>query len=315
MDTNTLTPSPPLKKIPIRGGMLEKLKLYFTLTKPRIIVLLTITGIVGYMLPAVIEKSPMDVNYFIKLLIAIFMGYAAAGGAMAVNNYLDRDIDILMTRTATRPSVSENGIKPAEKILVFGFTLILISLLIAYFVFNFLTALMLFLAVIAYLTAYSLLLKRKIVWSTVISAPIGSIPTWVGYTAILGYIPFEGWLLGLLVAFWTPSHTWSMASKNINDYAKANIPMFPVVYGLKRTAQVNLALILFFILYSAGLAYLITKTLLVIPALIIPDLLILYTSIVFLKNPTPKNGKLSFIGHNFWLALTFFIILIFAWFF
>ena len=146
-----------------RDIVLLTLKNYFSLTKPKIVILLSLTGIIAYIIA---NNGVPNLNIFIAGLI---VGYAAPGGAMAINSYIDRDIDRLMNRTNKRASVNpENLIDPPEKIVVFGSALVVLSLFIAFIFFNLLTVLLLLFGVIFYIIGYSMILKRYTVWNTII---------------------------------------------------------------------------------------------------------------------------------------------------
>ncbi|MCY3414154.1 MAG: protoheme IX farnesyltransferase [Candidatus Heimdallarchaeota archaeon] len=282
----------------------ENLLRYFSLTKPKIIVLLSVTGLVGYFIP-----NP--VTNFGKVIAFVYMGYASAGGAMAVNNYIDRDIDAVMQRTRYRASVNE--INPPWMVAVFGGLLALSGILIAFFVFNPLTAYFLIFADVFYLTGYSLYLKRNSLSSTIIGGLISPTPVFVGFTAATGMLSLEGLLLGLIVFVWTPSHTFAMSAKNIEDYTAANIPMMPVVVGMKKTAWFTLlgGVITMVYGYYVVLTYFIPLnqiTLQVILALV--SLYFLYTLLLFVRDPTPETATICFRrGHTLWLSAVFILAL------
>ncbi len=126
----------------------QSVRAYISLTKPRIVVLLSITGIIGFILASEEFFSVIDLS------IAIFIGYMSAGGAMTINAYMDRDVDSLMKRTSGRASVGENPITPPEKILIFGFILVIVAIALAFLVFNLLTAFFVSWGVFYYLLGY-----------------------------------------------------------------------------------------------------------------------------------------------------------------
>ncbi|MHA2248980.1 MAG: heme o synthase, partial [Candidatus Kariarchaeaceae archaeon] len=255
---------------------------YISLTKPRIIVLLTITGIGGYFIP---QPNLNGVN-FLDLLIFVFIGYASAGGSMTINAYIDRDIDILMKRTETRPSVGPNAINPPEKILVVGGTLVASGIIIGFLYFSWLTALFLAWGSLFYLFGYSLFLKRKSILNTILGGLASPAPVWAGYAARTGDITLEGWLLGALVFIWTPSHTWALSTKHMDDYAAVNIPMLPVKLGIEKTAKITFAFGLAVIAYGTWLAYWLSDSIWIIFITILPSLLLFYGLWIFFKRPS-----------------------------
>lgn len=273
---------------------------YLSLTKPRIVVLLSITGIVGFILAS---KGKFSI---IELVIAIFIGYLSAGGAMTINAYLDRDIDSLMERTSQRASVGENAINPPEKILLVGSIFVIAALALAFLVFNALTAFFVGWGAFYYLLGYSLVLKRRSIVNTLLGGLASPAPVLMGYAAITGTIPLEGWLLGFLVFFWTPSHTWSLATKYVEDYRRANIPMLPVVYGIPRTAQITFGWGILVIAYATVLTYVMTNGSIIILLLILIPHFFLFSGLYrFLKTPSEQTAYRSFKLHNIWLALIF----------
>ena len=278
---------------------------YISLTKPKIIMLLSVTGIVAYLIP----KHP-GIGIF-DILTFFIMGYFASGGAMAINNYIDRDIDQIMDRTADRASLHRVG---ATKTLIYGIVLVVLSVTIAFIRFNLVTAMFLLFADLFYIFLYSMWLKRTSVWSTILGGVISPTPVWIGYTSELGYLPLEGLLLGLLVFIWTPSHTFAMSGKNVEDYKNAGIPMFPVVWGMRQTAAATLAGSIITVIYAYVLYYMyFSRTAVVVSSiyLIVITTYFLYTSVKFFQEPTVKNATISFRGgHTVFLAGFYILVLI-----
>lgn len=272
-------------------------------------VLLTLTGIVGYFIP---DPSLKDINW-IDIFILVLIGYFSAGGSMVINNYIDRDIDILMERTKNRPSVGPNAINPPEKILVFGSILVASSLIIGYIRFNLLTALFLAWGSFFYLFGYSLYIKRKSVLNTILGGFASPTPVWVGYAARTGEINLEAWLLGALVFIWTPSHTWALSTKHIDDYTAAKIPMLPVKLGMEKTAKITFGFGLGVMFYGSWMAYWFSNTLWIFGATLIPNAILFYGLWVFLKKPSKKTANKCFKMHNTYLTIIFAIVLIYIW--
>lgn len=301
----------------IKGTFFENiwlfLKDYLSLTKPRIIVLLTITGIGGFFVP----QPNLDGVSLLDLLIFVFVGYASAGGAMTINNYIDRDIDALMDRTKNRPSVVEDGLEP-KNVLTFGILLMMSGIITAYFYFSSITALFLAWGALFYLFGYSLFLKRKSILNTILGGLASPAPVWVGYAARLDAthlsdIPIEAWLLGAIVFIWTPSHTWALSTKHMADYKRAGIPMLPVKLGIEKTAKITLFAGIITMIYGTWFAYYLEPRLLVVVALIIPNLILFYGLWVFYKKPTTETANTCFKAHNVWMGIIFSIIVLFLW--
>jgi len=267
--------------------------------------LLSVTGIVAYLIP----HHPGTT--FLDVLVFFFIGFCASGGAMTINNYIDRDIDQLMERTSDRASLHNIG---PTRTLIFGIVLVFLAVTVAYLKYNLITALFLLAADLFYIFLYSMWLKRTSVWSTIIGGIISPTPVWVGYTSELGYLPLEGLLLGLLVFIWTPSHTFAMSAKNVDDYTNAEIPMFPVVWGMKTTALGTLIGGIITVLYAVWMYYTFFLPRYYFITAIFLGLISIYftyTNIKFYLNPTVRNATISFRGgHTIFLAGYYTLILI-----
>ena len=202
---------------------------YVKLTKPRIIELLLITTVPAMFLAA------SGVPRFGLILATLIGGAAAAGGANAINQYLDRDIDQLMHRTRHRP-LPDHVIPPGHA-LVFG-----VALAVSAFVFLALTAGLLAAwlaetAVVFYVVVYTLWLKRRTTQNIVIGGAAGAVPVLIGWAAVTGHVGLPALGLFLIVFLWTPPHFWALALVYRDEYAAAGVPMLPVVVGVDRTVR------------------------------------------------------------------------------
>jgi protoheme IX farnesyltransferase len=233
------------------------------LTKPRIISLLLVTTVTAMY----IAGSPS-----IGLVIVVFVGgYLMAGGANAVNMYLDRDIDTEMSRTRLRPLPGGRMAPPA--VLAFGIAIATAAtFLLAYFV-NVLTAGLALAGFYSYVFVYTRWLKRSTPQNIVIGGAAGAFPPLVGYAAVTGRLSLTAWLLFLIVFYWTPPHFWALALLKQRDYGAAGVPMAPLVWGEKHTADqmlwytgILLALTLLPVAYGAfGSVYFISTLLISAP--------------------------------------------------
>ncbi len=205
---------------------------YFTLTKPTIILLLLITTVPAMVLAA--DGWPGTG----PVLATLLGGILAAGGAGAVNMYIDRDIDALMPRTRSRPV--PRGAIPARHAAIFGWTLGLASAPWLILTVNVLSAALALGAFLFYVLGYSLYLKRHTVHNTVIGGIAGAMPPLIGWTAVTGELSREGLLLFLIVFFWQPTHFWALALGLSDEYRAAGIPMMPVVLGDDETKRQTL---------------------------------------------------------------------------
>ena len=202
---------------------------YITLTKPRIMSLLLLTALCGMFVAA--QGVPS-----LGLMVATMAGLAlACGGASALNHYMDRDIDVHMSRTDGRP-VATGRVSP-ERALEFGLTLSALSFVLLACTTNLLTAALAIVGDLFYVVVYTGYLKRRTAQNIVIGGAAGAVPPVVGYAAVSGHVTVTAALLFLIVSVWTPPHFWALAMLIKGDYAAAGIPMLPVVRGDTETTR------------------------------------------------------------------------------
>ena len=202
---------------------------YVTLTKPRIMVLLLVTGAGGMIVGAGGLPSA-------GLALAALGGLAlACGGASALNHVLDSDIDTRMRRTAGRP-VAAGRVAP-ERALEFGLALSALSFVVLTSFVNVLAALLAVAGNLFYVLVYTRWLKRSTPQNIVIGGAAGAVPPLVGWAAATGNLTVPALFLFLVVFFWTPPHFWALALLIKRDYAEAGVPMLPVVRGERATAR------------------------------------------------------------------------------
>ena len=194
---------------------------YIALTKPRIIELLLITTVPTMV---VAEGGWPDLGL---ILVTLIGGSLAAGGANAINMYIDRDIDALMERTKTRPLVT--GLIAPRNALIFAISLEILAFAVLWAGANLLSGLLALSATFFYVFVYSLWLKRTSKQNIVIGGAAGAVPVLVGWAAVTNSLSWTPWLLFLLIFLWTPPHFWALAIKHSDDYKAAGVPMLPVV--------------------------------------------------------------------------------------
>jgi protoheme IX farnesyltransferase len=214
-----------------RGEPVERASVrdYVTLTKPRIMTLLLLTGGAGMFVGA--HGAP-SLRTFLLTLVGLAL---ACGGASALNHVLDRDIDRLMPRTGSRP-VAGDRIPPARA-LEFGLALSAFSFVLLASLVNLLTAALALLGNLFYVLVYTRWLKRVTPQNIVIGGAAGAVPPLVGWAAATGNLTLPAVFLFLIVFFWTPPHFWALALLIKRDYEAARIPMLPVVRGERETAR------------------------------------------------------------------------------
>lgn len=201
---------------------------YLQLTKIPIVALLVITTVTAMFVAA--DGVP-DVG---AMVLTIIGGALASGGASALNQYWDRDMDAKMSRTARRP-IPSGRISPTNA-LIFGVALVAWSVFVLSFV-NWLTALLALGGAIYYVVIYTIILKRNTVVNILIGGGAGAMPVLVGWAAVTNTLSFEAFILFLIVFYWTPPHSWALALLVNSDYARAEVPMMPVARGEETTRQ------------------------------------------------------------------------------
>ena len=214
---------------PLQSSILAGLSDYLTLTKPPIILLLLVTALGGMFLAA---QGPPPVSLTLLLMLG---GAAAAGGASSINHYLDRDIDELMSRTRSRP-LPGRRISPASA-LAFGILLNVFAFVLLATGVNLLCALLTLSGTLFYVFVYTWWLKRSTPQNIVIGGAAGAVPPLAGWAAVTGGLELPSFYLFAIVFFWTPPHFWALALLIREDYARAGIPMLPVVKGVAATRR------------------------------------------------------------------------------
>jgi protoheme IX farnesyltransferase len=280
----------------------KKAGVYFKLTKPWVMVLL-LTTTIGAMFIAAKGLPPVSL-----MLYTLLGGALAAGGASALNSYVDSDIDRLMSRTSRRPTVT--GLVTPPETLFFGLALSALSFLVFAVFVNPLSAALSTLGILYYVFFYTLYLKRATIHNIIIGGAAGAIPPLVGWAAVTGALDLAAFYLFALIFFWTPPHTWALALLVKKDYAHARVPMLPVVVSEKETAyQIFLYAILLitltllpFTFYMMGLAYLIAAVVLGVP--------FLYLAWKLWRNYSKSTSKRLYKFSQTYLALLFLVMVL-----
>ena len=235
---------PWLRPAPSPAALASVLSDYLSLTKPPIILLLLITALGGVFLAS--GGSPP----LYATLLLVVGGAAAAGGAGAINHYLDRDIDGIMYRTRRRPLPGAR-VSPGAA-LVFGVSLNVFAFALLAAGVNVLTALLTLSGTLFYVFVYTLWLKRVTPQNIVIGGAAGAVPPLAGWAAVTGGIEVPALYLFGIIFLWTPPHFWALALLLREDYARAGIPMMPVVKGVVATRRQILAYTAVVVALSVG---------------------------------------------------------------
>jgi heme o synthase len=269
---------------------------YLTLTKPRIMTLLLLTGAAGMFVGA---QGVPPLGLFVVTMLGLAL---ACGGASALNHVLDRDIDALMgSRTEKRP-VASGRVTP-EQALEFGVLLSAISFALLASAVNVLTAVLALVGNLFYVLVYTRWLKRSTPQNIVIGGAAGAVPPLVGYAAATVSLALSALWLFLIVFLWTPPHFWALALMIKNAYAAAGVPMLPVVRGDRETARqivlYSIAMVAFTVAVGAWLGTLYTVAALVLGAIFI------VLAVVLRRSLSRGHAKLLFHYSLLYLALLF----------
>jgi heme o synthase len=270
---------------------------YLSLTKPRVISLLLVTTVAAMFI------ANRGVPPVWTVIFTIIGGYLAAGGANAINCFLDRDIDVLMERTQNR-ALPRRRMKP-EQALHFGLVISLLSFFVLWWGVNLLSAVLAWTGIFYYVFIYTRWLKRKSVQNVVIGGAAGAIPPLVGWAAVTGSLSLEALWLYFVIYFWTPPHFWALAIVRRDDYSRAGLPMLPVLHGSRVTGQkiVHYSVFLF-VLTLAPVLLVPSSWLYAISAVILGGLLIFYA--VRLLRQHNREGTWQFYKYSMvYLGLLF----------
>ncbi len=204
-------------------------KRYLELCKPKVVLLIVFTALVGMFL-----STPGMVPWNALLFGTLGIGLAAASGA-ALNHWVDQRIDAVMDRTRNRPL--PQGELASSSALAFALLLGALAMAVLVLFVNTLTAVLTFIALIGYAVIYTVFLKRMTSQNIVLGGAAGAAPPVLGWAAATGQVHPEAMLLFLIIFVWTPPHFWALAIKRREDYARAGIPMLPVTHGVMVTKR------------------------------------------------------------------------------
>lgn len=220
---------------------------YLELTKPKVVLLMLLTAVVGMLL-----ASPPDVLPIKALTLGLIGIGFSAGSAAIINHLVDKHIDTQMKRTQARP-VATGRIEP-KRALMFSFVLGLIGLGLLAVCFNPLSAWLTFISLVGYAVIYTIFLKHSTPQNIVIGGLAGAAPPLLGWVTVTGTLDANALLLVLIIFAWTPPHFWALAVYRFDDYKKAQVPMLPVTHGIKFT-KLNIVLYTILMVISTVLPF------------------------------------------------------------
>lgn len=273
---------------------------YLQLTKPKIIPLLILVALAS---SVIANRDIPSLSIAVGLLVG---GTLTSAGSLAINSYLEVDIDSKMRRTMARPLPS-NRIAPPRKALFFGLVLIALGVGISFLLLPVIATLFIALGSIVYIPIYTIWLKPRTSWNIVLGGFAGSCASLAGWYAVTTSNAYVAWILAALVFVWTPTHFWSLAVVTEQDYSAAGIPMLPSVVGEARAARFIVAntlllipVSLLFYLYLTGVG-----TMIYLVGAVVFDALLLITNLKLLLSPTRANAWLAFKFSSPYLAVIF----------
>lgn len=294
----TLEPGAPAEDtLDEAAGLRQKLAAYVALTKPRIIELLLVTTV-----PAMVVAAGEWPSSWL-VLATLIGGTLSAGGANAINCYIDRDIDQVMPRTKRRP-LPMHQIAPRNALL-FGSTLGVVAFVWLWLTVNPLAAVLTTSALLFYVFVYTLGMKRSTPQNIVIGGAAGAMPVLVGWAAVTNGLELPALALFGIVFYWTPPHFWALAMRYEKEYAAAGVPMMPVVYGKAETTRH--ILLYSFMQLAMCLAFFSTARMgwLYLAALIALNGAFIWMAVRLYRDPTPKKAWGLFRFSIYFLALLF----------
>ena len=273
-------------------------KEFAKISKMEITFLVDLVALAGFL------SNPSFYTKAILVLPLIVAGSLGSMSAALFNNLYDMDIDGSMKRTSYRTGIVNSN--TYRRMFAYGILMLAASMLISYFTINLLTALFIFLGFLSYVFLYTIFLKRRTTWNIVIGGIAGSFPAFAGWAAVSNSISFTAAFIAFLVFLWTPTHFWSLATGNAEDYKNANVPMLPAVVGTQKSSTyiiANTALLfaysilpIFFKQINVGPAYYVF-------AVVLGAILLYYTILPVKSGFSKQSFKKAFHFSNYYLMI------------
>lgn len=261
---------------------------YIEVTKPPIVILLVFTSVATMFVA--IASTPVVLSLTLLALATISITSSCAG-CDVITSYIDRDIDAVMNRTRKRP-IPSGRIRP-ERALAWGLFLTGLGLAVAFYV-NFLSFVWILLGVIDNVVVYSLLLKRRNPLNIILGGISGGLPVLFGWTAMTGEISLLPVLLGALVVLWIPSHIWSLAIFSKEDYARANVPMLPVVVELDKALRCIVSTVVLMVPFTLAIYWVGGFGPVYFATAVLSGVIVLAVNIYLFIRPTEKSAWTAF---------------------
>lgn len=283
---------------------LYSLRNYIEVTKPKTVVLLVFTS-ASAMAIAVLSTKLFFPVALIASLVAIT---ASTAGCNTITCYIDRDIDAAMQRTKHRP-IPSGRIAPAERALAWGLLLTSVGLALGLWI-NVVSFVILLLGTLDNVVVYSVLLKRRNPLNIVLGGFSGGLPAMFGWSAVTGTVNLLSILLAGLVVLWIPSHIWSLALLSRDDYARAGVPMLPVVIEEKSALRCIVATVVLMIPFSLGVYWQGGFGWIYATSALIFGTAVLILNLRLFADPTRKNAHVAFKVSSPYLFFLFFTMVL-----
>ncbi len=281
--------------------MLERLKIYIEYSKPKVWWLLVFTGLTG----AVIATTELTEFNIILILIAVISVTLGSMGAEGLTNYIDLNMDSIMSRTKKRPL--PRGSITKKNALIFGYSLSFFSVIILLAFGKYIASVFMAAGIFDNVFIYSYLLKKRSPYSIIYGGFSGAFPVLIGWYTLTLRFSWLPWILFLLVMFWIPVHVWSLAYRYRDDYKNANVPMLPVVYSDKKTAvAISIASLLLIAVSVMPYLFGIFNIIYLIMVIILSVPIVIF-SIKFINKPDGNSSFRLFVYTAPYLTLIFLI--------
>lgn len=298
MSAHEPTPALGQVKLPRRGGVND----YYELMKPRIVMLILVTA---YATLWVASGDPPSLWLTIVTLVGAGL---AAGSANALNCYVDRDIDAIMTRTRVRP-LPAGRLEPRQA-LVFGIVTGIVAFVWLAGFANLLAAIWALSGILFYVFIYTMWLKRSTPQNIVIGGAAGSVPPLIAWAAVTDSVALPAILLFGVIFLWTPPHFWALALFRSEDYARANVPMMPSVRGQQETKRQIIAYTVLLTVVSLLLTPAGAAGWYYFAAALVLGAYFIYLSVLTLRDDTDRSAKKLFGFSIIYLALIFAMVVL-----
>ena len=283
---------------PAAPSLRRTLSAYVGLMKPHVTVLL-----LGVTLAAMAVAHNGTLPGFGVVLATLLGGALAAGSANAINCWWDRDIDLVMTRTRTR-SIPAGKVSDSHA-LIFGVAAGVLSLVMFSVFVNFLSAALALGAILFYVIIYTMWLKRTSTQNIVIGGAAGAVPVLIGWSAATGTLSWGAFWMFMVIFLWTPPHFWALSITIKKDYARAGVPMLPVVKGDAETYRQIVLYTIILVASSLALYFIHTLGVLYLVTALVLGLGLLALTVWLWQERTMRRARMVFWFSNYYLALLF----------